>query len=528
MKKGNTLLLMLYLLFVWMSFLFVKVTDDIPRLLILMLLSLPVLLLLSSFLLRKAEGIRIPDPGAADPLRERKVFLFSALACLGILLIWYAAFFPGAFTEDSISQIEQAVSGEYSDWHPVWHTLLVFTLPLKLTGQAWTIVLLQILWFSLGTGCLCRIVFRLSDLRWTLFFLLFLLLNYYTGEILMFPWKDAAFAVSGALCPALGVSLLSEKDEAPKAWMKCAALGLLMSCATLFRHNGILFTGPLLLVLFFLLNKKQWLAVFGVCAAALFLIRVPLYSALGVSAPGSRVVETTGLPLTVLGNIAKEAPEKLDEETAGLMYGMASPEEWREKYQTGNFNSIKFTGISTGGVEEAGRVKILDMAFRNSLRAPKAALKALLALTDTVYGVETGIEGDTIPGIVRNNFGLARRGSDFLARLLLNIREAVRSSVFSRLTTIGFSIILLLIAVLSRLSGEARCRKPLLLALPLLVYDFGTMLLLSGPDSRFFFINYLTCPFLIVLILSERGQKLWTMEKPAQASSLPERPGESS
>ena len=39
------------------------------------------------------------------------------------------------------------------------------------------------------------------------------------------------------------------------------------------------------------------------------------------------------------------------------------------------------------------------------------------------------------------------------------------------------------------------------MALPLLIYDYGSMLLLSGPDYRFFWLTFLTAPVLIIFLL---------------------------
>ena len=503
--RGNAAFLTLYLICVWMSFLLVKVTDSKKTLLVLFLLSVPACYLLSSFVLGRAERIRIKDPGLQQETGCRRVFLLSALACATVMMIWFTAFFPGGFTEDSFSQYEQALTGRYSDWHPVWHTLLFFTLPLKLTGKVWAIAVFQTVFFSLGTGYVCSVVFRYAGNRGALFAFLCLMLNYYTWEIVLFPWKDVAFAVSGALCLAVAASFPVVREKASMRRIRCAMLGLILANATLFRHNGILFTGVLLLALPLFLNRRQWLAVIGVFAAAVCLIRGPLYSALRVSAPGGRVVETTGLPMTVLGNIAKEAPGVLDEETADFLYGMAEPERWKKQYVTGSFNSIKWKGIDTQAVEDAGWSGVLGMTARNAARAPKAALKALAALTDTVYGLETGIEGDNYPGIVKNDYGMETTGNREIAGVLKSIRNLTRNSVLSRVTTIGFSILLLLTAVLSRAGDRKVFRRLLLLAAPVLTYDFGTMLLLSGQDSRFFFINYLVCPFIVIMAVSEKG-----------------------
>ena len=60
------------------------------------------------------------------------VFLITMFLTIGIMLIWISAYYPGSFSPDSIVQYGQALSGEYNDWHPVWHTIVFFTLPLKI------------------------------------------------------------------------------------------------------------------------------------------------------------------------------------------------------------------------------------------------------------------------------------------------------------------------------------------------------------------------------------------------------------
>ena len=59
--------------------------------------------------------------------KKRKIFLFSAGIAFIVLLIDFIGSYPGAFSSDSISQYKQAITNQYSDWHPVWHTFLFFT-----------------------------------------------------------------------------------------------------------------------------------------------------------------------------------------------------------------------------------------------------------------------------------------------------------------------------------------------------------------------------------------------------------------
>jgi hypothetical protein len=43
--------------------------------------------------------------------------------------------------------------------------------------------------------------------------------------------------------------------------------------------------------------------------------------------------------------------------------------------------------------------------------------------------------------------------------------------------------------------------KKALIAVPIFSYDFGTMLFLTGADSRFFFITFLVTPLLVFYVL---------------------------
>ena len=49
----------------------------------------------------------------------------------------------------------------------------------------------------------------------------------------------------------------------------------------------------------------------------------------------------------------------------------------------------------------------------------------------------------------------------------------------------------MVLAILGNMQwGSWKCWKKKLLCIPILIYDFGTMLLLTGDDSRFFFITF--------------------------------------
>ena len=79
-------------------------------------------------------------------------------------------------------------------------------------------------------------------------------------------------------------------------------------------------------------------------AAFLITVKGPVYRILNVEEPDSRISESVGLPLTVIGNVMKENPVAMDEEMLDFAYSIAPYELWQKQYVCGNFNAIKFAG----------------------------------------------------------------------------------------------------------------------------------------------------------------------------------------
>ena len=430
-------------------------------------------------------------------INEKLVFVLSFLFSAFILGIWLYAFYPGGYAPDSIVQYTEALTGSYSNWHPVWHTLLFFTLPLKIFKSTVSIVILQILYFSLMIGFLGVTLSRLGGIKLSIIGVLYILLNPYTGEIGVYPLKDVAFAIAGGVLFLCVVNIYISKGGWLSSWWKYLLIIVSFVNATLFRHNAILFTAPLLLSLFFLLSKKKVFAISAVSAVLYFLITGPLYSSLHVSKPGARVIETTGFPHTMIFNVAKVCPEKMDEELSEYVYSMASPERCQE-YILGSFNSIKWGEFNGTPIEQAGYAGVLKMTWKSIQASPVQAFKAAIAVSNTVYGIETGKPGAWGPAIDSNDWGIEQIKNDTLASFLDNYRLVINSTSLSYFRIHGFALFLIVAAICVKLSRDNRHK--ILICLCILFYDFGTMLLLSGNDIRFFYITYVVCPVILGLL----------------------------
>lgn len=129
--------------------------------------------------------------------RERHIYFGGVFAAgIIVLFIHYIGLFPGCYDPDTISQLSQAASGQYNDWHPAIHTLLFFTLPLKLFRHFEAIVPFQMLCFSASFAYL---VYSMRRARCPqticLIMAAVVLLSPMTDTILCHPFKDCGFAI---------------------------------------------------------------------------------------------------------------------------------------------------------------------------------------------------------------------------------------------------------------------------------------------------------------------------------------------
>ena len=497
----KAIIIALYLSVVWISYIYVEVTCDKLPILLLVIFIFIGSYLASDFILNKLDKCSLPVSKDLSRKQKSVIFLSGAIITFLLMLIWYIAYYPGAFGRDQFVQYEQALSGEYNDWHPVWHTLVFFTFPLKLTGSVSSIILFQVIYYSLIMGYLTLALCKLGGLRCAIISCLYIWLNPYISCLIIFPMKDVASALGGLLCLIISIQFILNSERIV-LW-KIIIFGILWASSTIFRHNAILYTLPLLVALFFNLEKKTWFKLLLCSFIMFFLIKIPIYNLLDVSKPGSRVLETMGLPLTVIANVAKDTPERMDEELSDFVYSMASQEQWNADYVLGDFNSIKWSGIDTSIVEEKGYLGMLRLMIKCFRLSPTASFRALFALTDIVYGFETGLEGNVNAYISEDSAGRIQWMSESYNYKCRSIVEAyskfVNGSIFKYFRTYGVALLAILICLLSNLKFSSwESWKKIFLIIPVYVYNFGTMLLLTGPDSRFFLITFLAAPLLIV------------------------------
>ena len=507
----NSSLLAIYLLLVWLAYAYLYVRKRA----FIVFLTPVIAVLLAVFLPRLfnlIKRITLPCPRALSRRVQTGVFLIAFFCTAAVLSVWRLSCWPGGFAPDAGDQLYQAMSGQYSDWHPVLHTLLFYTVPLRLTGSPYSIFLFQDLVFSASMAYLAVVIAGCCGGYTAVLSWCCIMLNPFVCYTAMFPLKDTPFALAGLVSAVISLQMWCTDGEAGKSWIRCAGLGTFLAFAAVLRHNGILFSGFLLMALLFTMKKNWWKT-----ALVFFLVfgsvRGPLYRALNVQKPGFRVFEVTCLPMGVIGNVVKETPELLDEETREFAYAAVPRELWETMYERGNYYALKWFMTDPGVLEKAGTKKILRMAFGAAGKSPRAAFEGLIDQTDVVYGLHSSTAPEYLPYYLGDTAGMTQQGREPFLSLIRRCISVCCKAPVRYLISVGCGIVLMLVFMLGRCDLSKREDwQRILIALSVFCYDFGTMLLLGGPENRFFLISFMVCPVFVLLMLCERTPETGTSD----------------
>ncbi len=424
---------------------------------------------------------------------------------LAVFLLYYLAYYPGSFSVDSFNQYQQVLTNQYNDWHPVLQTLLAFKIPLLMTG-GWvgSIMLFQVLAFAAALGYSFCIMEGIAGRRFTLVAMAYILLNPLTGNIATYPWKDTTFAIGALLSVAFAVRIFDTGGSWLRRKCNFALFVAVLAVTTVCRHNGILFTIPLLSAVFLQLDRKRVLALTLAVAAAVLLVKGPLYAALQVEKPENRQVEALGLPMTIIGGAVTMAPEKTDPDILDFAYQIAPKEVWEKSFHRGSFNSVKFessSGLSV--IEEYGTGKVLDMTWRCIRNTPYVSAVSVLTLTEGLYAFTGRNPASITPAVNGGNpYGIELSPIIPGALELINAAQSYITKFLPHVFLYyGAAHLVLVLTVLAKCRlNRLRDWKKILFVLPVFCYNYGTAVLLSGYDDipRFF---YYTLPVLPVLLL---------------------------
>lgn len=449
-----------------------------------------------------------------SPVRGRlspALFLIVSACAAAVYLAYLAAYYPGGYSADTAMQWEQAHSMVFDDHHPFFHTFF-FVVLTRLWNNYTFLLLVQILAFSCGLGYLAATMqawgFRL---RFVLPVCALIALATPTRDILMFFWKDTALSVFFLylLSHIFNIALSGGK------WLKKANhwffTAVLLACITLVRHNAVLLTAPMLvLMLLFLPSPRR--ACLKMTALVLLLVigvKGPLYALFDVDTSNDSYLETTGLPMTILFSSYVYSPDTMPQEAFQLLEQLEDHETAVQNYEFGNYNSIKWFwdmdyAEAQDKLAQTPIADFMQLTLETVRGNPSLAVHSVVELTDVVWD-PVGLHYHLVDTPRRDSpayFPIPENVSLFCAGLFERIDSVLDAGPFQKISCqLGVLILIMLLACYLSIH-HFHGWSALWIILPIMCYNFGTMLLLCGPDYRFFHFNCIAAYPLAMLLLS--------------------------
>lgn len=441
---------------------------------------------------------------------DPRLFVLSSAVAFCILLATFMKYYPGGVSYDAANQWMQAQTGEFNNWHPVFHTLLIW-LVTKVHNTYAFVVLVQLTCFSLALGYAAATLGRYGVPAWlTVSVSALVTLSEPVRNTLMYVWKDNAMTIGCLILFTHCVHLLNTKGGWLSRPLNAVSFGLALAFTTMTRHNAVLFTLPLLLLTLGCYGVRKHLPAVATCLVSLLLVQGALFGALDIVYPDNTVEEAVGIPMMILGNCKQQSPDSLDEETQAFLNTLATDDAWRTVYRRSDYNAIKFT-FPRELIKNRPVTDILSMAVRTASRAPRLAFETINEATGLVWdvtgknqGYETVTNSGDLPNAGYSNTWINAAGKAICALLDAPMNLWPLSWLMRNIGVQQLLLLLVTLWALYRLGVKA-----LIPALPILIYNLATMLLLCGQDARFFqFAMVLSIPSMLALIYAPMNKEM--------------------
>ena len=206
--------------------------------------------------------------------RVKGYWLLYTLPMIAVWGIYLLSFWPGMMSPDSNNQWAQAVSGQFNDAHPVFHTLLLWVL-MRIWYSPASVVIFQIITLSLTTAWGISIIEEQGLPRWATWSIALLFsLAPMNGNMVVILWKDIPYSTSLFLFSLLILKVALTKGAWLNGKLSWVWLGLVSICVAGFRHNGLpipIIMLPVLIIAY----RKYWKPLLK--CIAFFLIIFSLY-----------------------------------------------------------------------------------------------------------------------------------------------------------------------------------------------------------------------------------------------------------
>ena len=408
-------------------------------------------------------------------------------------LFYFFAYYPGGFNLDALGQWGQAHGDyPYDDWHPFVSTMWI-KFVLLIHDSLPFYILSQALLFSAAFAKLSDSLFRIGIKPiYIIICAVLVSLSPSVGMNNVCLTKDVQFTILIILLTDISIQIMLTPfgDWVTKPFNVCYTSAILFFASTV-RHNGILYTIPFLLLLALIYQKciPQVIVITIVTILSITIVKDPIEQSLYVTPHSNTVGESVGIPMAIMANALVNDSDHIPVDVHTFLNQIADDDDWHEYYITGEWDSCKWEFGGTELLRDVNLLDILKKTAQTIVACPQASYESIRENTRIFWQV-VGESSNWIADMYfcENEYGLLQNPNPVLNDLANNlIQLSGNTSINWLVWNTGYDI--LIFVILLYFSINHSVPKMMLLFIPLLCYDFGTMLLLAGPNHRYFYLN---------------------------------------
>lgn len=428
------------------------------------------------------------------------------------------AFYPALMTSDSPDQINQAMNNEYSNAHPVFHSYLMGNIT-KIFGSVSAVAALQILVFAFIWTSACKVTRREnSNLLNKIFQVLFTFIICIIPVNFMFSitlWKDIlyTYAILGILvCIYIGI-----KKNYNYSYIEMFAIAVSNVFIMQTRHNGMPIGAILFIILIglnLLKNKKVKKTIIFILISIITLVcsYIPQWT-VNVKKSSTTTGAFTNAKVYCMGALLNNENVKLTEEETEILNAIIPVEKWKESYSP-------YTGVPIQFHEQYDKEQLAEhtekfeeIFAKYAKQEPKTLLKHFLSTNSITFSIR---QHGFMNSFVTSNKDIREMTNgvyettpksqtlNTMYQKIISVignNEFLYNLLYRPATLLYLSIILALyLMVKNKKFGY------ILLLFPMLL-NMGTYLpLIGSPDLRYFYPNFVTCYFLILVVAQMKLQ----------------------
>lgn len=441
------------------------------------------------------------------------VFLVSfMLIVLTRLLVLFLCQYPGELTTDSIGQINQIMTGVYSNHHPFFHTIIIkcfIDIGLFLFDDINAAVALyfifQIFITAISFSYAVSTMVWMKVPRWmvVLSILFFLFMPYHIIYAITM-WKDILFACCILLFITSFYRCMTYIGNAILSYLILVASGFGIC---LLRSNG-LFVFFIIGITFTLLwkSQKKKTLLFMLILFISFILKHNVLHALGVTQPDT--IESLAIPSQQVARVVYDGA-KLENWERDALNEIIDVDQIAENYYYYSVDHIKLLVREKGNQNllVQNKVKYIKLYFSLGVKYPMSYLKGWIDETRGYWN--SGYDFWCWQcGIENNEWGIQRKTNSTTLNTLF--REYLWIFLNTQCLRIFMSIGLLvwLDLIMFMISLFRRDKIGAFVSIPILAITVS--LLLATPvfaEFRYLYAGFCAMPLLIVIVLRPMGPK---------------------